>query len=291
MVKGNSVWRGAVWANRRYSRCTNLHSPTIGSVLKAAPPFLVHKLALVFQPPTSILVLLFSCQVQPHIESTSAMTSTSFPYQMPAIAANLPLGPTGSSPAPRTREHAMEYHAFIWNPRPDTPSIPSAAVDYDTTQALHRQGPATQEYPPTTLTFFDASSSPASPTPPASLLPCAPTPPAPILQRPSIREAPVIDAEEIRQIFPTELPPRPPCKRGFFAQVFKRERCTNDIELGRTPASHPLRRWGNSLSKRQMDNLLWWGLGWVLIIGLVLWITLTEIQKGDAKFEEDNGQW
>jgi hypothetical protein len=288
------VWRGAVWANRRYSRCTNLHSPTIGSALRAAPPFLVHKLALVIQPPTSILDLLLSYQAQLDFESTSAMTSTSSLYRIPANAANLPLGPTGSRPAPRTREHAMEYHAFIRNLRQDTPSIPPATVVYGTVQASHHQDPLTREYPPTTLTFFDDSSAPASPTSSASLLPATPTPPtppAPVLHRPSICEAPVFDAEEIRQMFPTELPPRPPRKRGFFARMFKHERRTNDIELGRTPASHPLRRWANSLSRRQKDNLVWWSFGWVLIIGLVLCITLTEIQKGDAKFEEDNGQW
>jgi hypothetical protein len=217
----------------------------------------------------------------------SALSSS----QTPVTTIKSPLDSTDSKLAPRTQKHAMEYHAFIRTLRQDTTSMSSATVDFDTAQALRRQDQATQENPPTTLTFFDVSSIPASPTAHAPLLPSVPTTPAPVLHRPSICETLSFDVDEIRHIFPAELPPRPPHQHGFFARMFKREPRFNAIELGRTPESHRLRGWSTLLSRRQNDHLLCWGVGWILIIGLVAWITLTEIHKGNTKYSEDNGQW
>jgi hypothetical protein len=160
-----------------------------------------------------------SFQPQLHLGSTLAMISTLYSSQTPVTTTNPPLDSTDSEPTPRTQDHAMEYHAFVRTLRQDTTSMPSPTVDFDTVQARHCQDQATQEYPPTTLTFFDASPIPSSSIASASLLLSVPTAPAPVLHRPTIRETPSFDVDEIRQIFPVELPPRPPRQRGFFARI------------------------------------------------------------------------
>jgi hypothetical protein len=177
------------------------------------------------------------------------MTSPSASSQATAIAPSTPLGPSDSAPLPRTQEHVTEYHEFIRILK-DTPSTSAAAVHFNPSQAPHAIDSVAQEYPPTPLTFFDASPTPTSRTPSAPIVPATPTPPAPALQRTSVYSNPLFNANELREIFSTELPPRPRRKRGFFARMFKRQQRPEDIELGRTHESHRLRNckyWLNRL--------------------------------------------
>jgi hypothetical protein len=164
-------------------------------------------------------------------------------------------------------------------------SASAAAVHSNTPQAPYARDPVASEYPPTMLTFFDASPMPTSPTPPAPLLPAIPTPPVPALQRTSVYSNPLFNKDEVREIFPTELPPRPRRKRGFFARMFKRQQRPEDIELGRIYESHRLRNceyWLNclgsceySLSSRR-DKLIWCALLGLVIVAIVVSMVLTK---------------
>jgi hypothetical protein len=217
----------------------------------------------------------------------SAMIFHSNSSQASVTASSTPLAPSDSAPLPlpRSEEHATGSHEFIRTLKQDTPSASAAAVHSNTPQAPYARDPVASEYPPTTLTFFDASPTPTSPTPPAPLLPAIPTPPAPDLQRTSVYSNPLFNADEVREIFPTELPLRPRRKRGFFARMFKRQQRPEDIELGRTPESHRLRNceyWLNclgsceySLSSRR-DKLIWWALLGLVIVTIVVSMVLTK---------------
>jgi hypothetical protein len=226
-----------------------------------------------------------------------AMTSPSASSQATAIAPSTPLGPSDSAPLPRTQEHVTEYHEFIRTLKQDAPSTSAAAVHFNPSQAPHAIHSVAQEYPPTPLTFFDASPTPASRTPSAPIVPATPTPPVPALQRTSVYSNPLFNANELREIFPAELPPRPPQKRGFFARMFKRQQRPEDIELGHTPESHRLRNceyWLDRLSSceywlsSRRDKLIWWGLFGLVVVAIVISMVLT---KGHGYARGNNWQW
>jgi hypothetical protein len=229
----------------------------------------------------------------------SAMIFHSNSSQASVTASSTPSAPSDSAPLPlpRNEEHATGSHELIRTLKQDTLSASAAAVHSNTPQAPYARDSVASEYPPTTLTFLDASPTPTSPTPPAPLLPAIPTPPAPDLQRTSVYSNPLFNANELREIFPAELPPRPPQKRGFFARMFKRQQRPEDIELGRTPESHRLRNceyWLNclgsceySLSSRR-DKLIWWGLFGLVVVAIVVSMVST---KGHGYARGNNWQW
>jgi hypothetical protein len=228
----------------------------------------------------------------------SAMMFHSNSSQASVTAFSTPLAPSDSAPLPLSRngEHATGYHEFIRTLKQDTPSASAAAVHSNTPQAPYTRDSVASEYPPTTLTFFDASPTPTSPMPPAPLLPAIPTPPAPALQRTSVYSVPLFNADELREIFPTELSPHPRRKR-FFARMFKRQQRPEDIELGRTHESHRLRTckyWLNRLGSceywvtSRRDRLIWWGLFGLVIVAIVVSMILTE---GHGYARGNNWQW
>ena len=184
----------------------------------------------------------------------------------------------------RTEEQVYKEHAPIDTPDSTTPKeLPTedTVTSAGNNQASHMDGTEKQQHPFPLLTFDDPA-----PTQESSLHPGADrpsTPPALKVPQPSIKEGPTFDPVELRQaIFPTELPPRPPPKRNFFARMFKRqEQVADDIELGsqgRPRASSYSRQ-----LEKQHRAKNWYFMGMFVlvlgVVGLLWWVLITTKDK------------